>query len=105
METKGLKANKKPILISLGLAIFLVGIVVFWSKDDGLGKTYTNKVTLCRYIADSYLKTVAKTDGFQKEQMAVDVETDLYNLCLVDLNKDSLQNFKLSGLEKYKNGK
>ena len=37
----------------------------------------------------------------EKWQIAVDVETDLYNMCLLNLDKEALRNYKFSGLEKY----
>ena len=55
-------------------------------------------------FAQSYLKTIPKVEpefNDQKWQMAVDIETELYNLCLTDLNPQAIRNFYSKALEKY----
>lgn len=99
--------NQKTILL-VGI-ITVVGIIAYYLYPGTIvnnGKEYSSKATLCRQFAQDYLKTVQKTDtitdlGSDKWNMAVDVETDLYNLCLIDLNKESLKNYKTTSLEKY----
>ena len=76
------------------------------------GKTYSSKKILCTYFAQSYLRTVRKTDNAhssknisssenQRWEMAIDVETDFYNLCMLDLTTKSLKNYKSTITEKY----
>lgn len=73
-------------------------------------KPYPSKTNLCRQFAQSYLRTISKTEnitdyGSDVWHMAVDVETDLYELCLIDLNGEDLRNFRLSITEKYQDSK
>lgn len=97
--------NKKTFLVA-GTISLLVGLVYFLTYDTNEGKTYASKENLCVQFAQSYLRTIPKHEpnfNDEKWQMAVDVETDLYNMCLLDLNKEALKNFKPSAIEKYKN--
>ncbi len=100
--------NQKGLFV-IGL-IFVVGFVLyhFYAAEDiaDNGKVYSSKVDLCRQFAQSYLRTIGKTDnitdfGSEKWKMAIDVETELYNMCRLDLNKETLKNYKPSSLEKY----
>lgn len=104
--------HNNKILVVVGL-LFL-GAIIYYLYQNNLtnGETYANKESLCQDFAQSYLKTVQKTDNAkssenilspenQKWEMAIDVETELYNLCLLNLDKESLKNYKPKALEKY----
>lgn len=61
---------------------------------------------MCMEFAQSYLRTIQKTDnitdfGGGKWYIAVDIETELYDMCLLNLNKEDLQNYSPSAFEKY----
>lgn len=91
------------------LVVFILSIGFFFWADRGDGKTYSSKEALCIDFALSYLKTIAKTHNItdlssETWEMAVDIETDLYNMCLLDLNTESIQEYHLDAkaLEKYK---
>lgn len=87
--------------------LVIVGSLFFYQNNiEKNGKAYSNKTTLCQRFAQSYLSTVQKTDnitdyGSEKWQIAIDIETDMYNLCLTDLNRQAVTNFKMSAIEKY----
>lgn len=56
-------------------------------------------------FAQRYLRTIPKIEkdfNAKKWEMAVDVETELYNLCLLDLKEEALGSFRFKALEKYK---
>ncbi len=98
-------------VIILALVIMTTGFlclffaVMLFTKDTNEGRAYKSRQALCIDFAQSYLRTVPKTEADynnEKWNMAVDVETDLYNLCSLNLNQESLKNFQLSALEKYK---
>ncbi len=97
--------NKKVILIIATLLIIVsAGFYLYENDMADNGKSYASKQTLCMQFAQSYLRTIPKTETYfndEKWSMAVDVETDLYNMCLLDLNKESLKNYKVNALEKY----
>lgn len=105
--------NKKIIIISMIVVVFLVvGYAVYQEENNDNGKLYSSKERLCAHFAQSYLKTVQKTDNArssenisslenQKWEMAIDVETDFYNLCMLNLDKKSLKTYKSTIIEKY----
>ena len=98
--------TKKTILI-MGVIVLLIGFVYFLTNDTNEGKTYASKENLCIQFAQSYLRTIPKHEpnlNDEKWQMAVDVETDLYNMCLLELNKEALKNYEPSAIQKYKDG-
>jgi ABC-type molybdate transport system substrate-binding protein len=97
--------KNKDLIFFVVIAILIVGVTYFFTYDTNEGKTYTSKETLCIQFAQSYLKTIPKVEpdfNDEKWQMAVDVETDFYNMCLLDLNKDALKNYNPRAIEKYK---
>jgi len=104
--------HKKKITLVLVTGVLLISILLFLGAvyvDDylGDGRTYLTKQDLCRDFAHSYLKTVQKTDSFtatsnpEKWSLAVAIETDLYNLCLLDLDKESLGEFVIKNVQNY----
>lgn len=98
--------NKKfGIIIA---AIFLLGLAIYFYRDylEDDGKVFASKAILCRHFSQSYLNTIQKTEGItdfesDKWTMAIDVETNLYDLCLLDLDKEALRNYRTTALEKY----
>lgn len=93
------------LYLALILATLCIGLFYFFTQDTNDGKAFKDKQGLCAYFAQSYLKTIAQNQPNLSEQeweMAVDVETDLYNMCLLDLNKEALGAYTPSAIEKYK---
>lgn len=109
-----MKNKRNLIIVSL---IILVSMVVYFLYQDDIshhGRLYSSKQRMCEEFSQSYLRTIQKIDNAfgsentsspanQKWEMAVDVETDLYSLCLVDLSGEALKKYQLSGLKKYEN--
>jgi archaellum component FlaF (FlaF/FlaG flagellin family) len=108
-----MKKKITAVVCAIIIVIFLV-IGFFLYKDDNNvnGKIYASKETLCRQFAQSYLRTVQITDNAhssenatsqetQRWQMAVDVETDFYNLCTLNLEENSLKMYKSVVIDKY----
>lgn len=95
----------KTIIILIS-ALFLYGFAYFLIKDDLPinGRIYSSKLLLCKDFALSYLRTIPKVERDytgSTRKMAIDVETELYNLCLIDLNPESLSRFRTKTLDKY----
>lgn len=89
----------------VSVLILLIGLVYFLTYDTNEGKIYASKENLCIQFAQSYLRTIPKYEpnfNDEKWQMTVDVGTDIYNMCLLGLNKEALKNYKPSAIEKYK---
>jgi len=105
--------KNKRIIISIIVVVFLVAGFVLYSGDlNDNGKQYSSKEKLCTHFAQSYLRTVQKTDNArssenisspvnQRWEMAIDIETDFYNLCMLNLDEQSLKTYKSTVLEKY----
>lgn len=104
---------KKLLVLSLIINIVVCFILFFnlFDRDDE-SRLYSSKISLCTDFARSYLKTVQKTDNARSTdnilspeskrwEMAVDVETDFYNLCMLDLNENTLKNFHSTIVKKY----
>ena len=103
---------KTSLLFLVVVVVFLVVYMLYREDLDDNGKLYSSKERLCVHFAQSYMRTVQKTDGArssenisspenQRWQMAIDVETDFYNLCMVNLSTESLKNYKSTIIEKY----
>jgi hypothetical protein len=90
----------KKIIMGVALIVGAGAVGYYLYQDDVAdnGMAYASKITLCQQFAQSYLKTVRKSLNIQTDSpewdMAIDVETDMYNLCLVELNPEALKNFK-----------
>lgn len=106
--------NKKLIIIFLIIiSVVLSASYILYQDDlDANGKIYPSKEELCMHFAQSYLRTVQKTDNAhssesiaspenQRWQIAIDVETDFYNLCMLNLEEKSLKMYKSTVIEKY----
>ena len=97
--------KKKRIVIVFLIVIFVLLIAGFLLYQDNLidnGKQYSSKEQLCTHFAQSYLRTVQKTDlDNQSWEIAVDIETDLSNLCNLELNEKSLKTYKSSIINNY----
>ncbi|MBU3935271.1 hypothetical protein KJ909_01210 [Patescibacteria group bacterium] len=96
----------------VGITIIVGGYFLYKDDFDDNGKLYSTKERLCTHFAQSYLRTVQKTDKArnsenisssenQRWQMAVDIETDFYNLCTLNLEEKSLKTYKSTIIEKY----
>jgi hypothetical protein len=98
--------NKPIIILAFVIGLLFGWLICFWGSDTNEGNVYLTKEELCIHFVQSYLKTIPKVEpdySDEKWDIAVDVETDLYNICLLDLNKEALKNFKPTAIEKYRN--
>ncbi len=99
-----IKTKKLPF-IGITVFIFVAALLHFFLHDTNEGRAYKSRESLCIDFAQSYLRTIHKTEqnyNDKKWELAIDVETELYNLCLLDLTEESLKNFELDSLQKYK---
>lgn len=58
---------------------------------------------MCLQIAVDYLRNSQNDPNYTEEKrgLAIDIETEMYNLCQLELSKDAAGNYKPSALEKY----
>ncbi len=99
----------KTIVLATIISISFIGVYILFRDNT---KVYSSKQELCYDFVQSYFKTVQKTDNAsssedisrpenQRWDMAIDVETDFYNLCMLDLEREALKNYKSTIIEKY----
>ena len=99
---------KYQIFFLVTIIIVIGGFIGYCLCQDNIsnnGKQYPSKQSLCRHFAQSYLRTIPKTEPNytgEKWGIAVAIETDLYNLCLLDLDKEVLKDYRTSTIEKLK---
>jgi len=87
-------------------SIFIGGSIKLFGLLSGGGKAYKSKAALCNDFQQSYIRTIAKTDRIhtysdKKWKMAMYVESNLYQLCMIELNENALQKFKMGSSEEY----
>ncbi len=85
----------------------MVVLVWLWIKNDSSGRAYNSQDEMCQQMALSYLKTMRKVEPEMDEDtwaMAVDVETDLFNLCQLELQAEALGKYEAQALKKYYQG-
>ena len=100
--------NKLRITILVVILFSILVGFIYFKYDSSSGRIYKRKSDLCLDFAQSHLRTIPKTEpnfsyNNEKWKMAIDVETELYKLCLLDLNSKSLSTFKPTSLNKYLN--
>lgn len=98
--------NKLIYIVLIASAILNLLFLIKWTDRDGDGRLYANKQSLCMDFAQSYLRTVQKTDnitdfGGKDWQAAIAIESDFYNICLLDLNENTLKDFKNTNIESF----
>mgnify|MGYP001481312584 CR=1 FL=1 len=107
-----LKNVKLPIMLFILVVILMGGYIFYLSHFNDGSTLYLNKEKLCMDFARSYLQTVQNTDaaGSREDssnpenirwEMAIDIGTDLYNLCRLDLEYSSLESYKSVVTQKY----
>lgn len=99
MSKNSLKIKNSKFFIVL--FIFILGAILggLVSKDR-----YKSKTDFCLKMAKIYLedfmaKEVGSNDSLWNK--AVDIETDMYNLCILGTDDKSLGNFKSVVIDKY----
>ena len=100
------RKNKKLATLLGIFAVLTLTLVYLLNIDDVShnGRLYTSKSALCSEFVRSYLRTIQKTEkdfNERKWEMAIDIETDFYNMCLLDLNPKALGDYRAAALEKY----
>lgn len=103
--------NLNKILILI--VIVLSSALLFTFVKGSSIKEYSSKMLMCQDFATTYLHNIKHIDGAdsldvsgsasgQKWSIGIDIETDLYNLCLLELDEKAIQEFELSALSRYK---
>lgn len=99
------------ILILVSTTALLIGVIFGYLLNANYRNDYVNKPKLCQDFAQKYLNVASTKEKAHpnsnlpneriKWEMAVDIETDFYNLCMLNLDSGSLQKYKSSVMSKY----
>jgi len=97
--------NKKLIVLAIliSILIFLTGYWWWQSDVKHNGRLFNDRNKLCQQIAVDYLRNIRNDPSFDDEKwnLAIDIETEIYNLCQLNLTKEDIINYTPSALEKY----
>lgn len=102
--------NKQNILIFTIVAI-LIALFAYWIYQDDLsanGKSYPSKSKMCEHFAKSYLRTMKNemniddfSGGNTDWARAIAIESEINNLCQLELTDEALENYSPSNIQKY----
>ncbi len=114
MKTKNeshVDIQSRRILIFVSIATLVIGVIIGYLLNANYHNDYVSKPKLCEDFAQKYLNVVETNENALpdshianeriKWEMAVDIETDFYNLCMLNLDSESLQQYKSSVMTKY----
>lgn len=79
--------------LSWGLTLLVAFLFGWWLGREAIldtGRVYPNRTTMCTHFAQSYLLTIRQEPGFNEDkwQKAIDIETEFFNLCMLDLAEE-----------------
>lgn len=102
----GSKTKKTAIGILLSVVTIAGVFYYLWQQDiiGSQGRLYPSKDKMCAEFAQSYLRTIQKIEpnfNDEKWQRAVDIETELHKLCILDLTQEAIREYKNTSLDKY----
>lgn len=105
-----MKLQTKLVITFASVAI-LTTLVTYWLYQDYIGtngKLYSSTNEMCEEFAKSYLRTTKKLNnindfggGNADWARAIAIESEINNLCQLDLTDDALENYAPSNIQKY----
>src|SRR5690606_25754310 len=99
--------GKKIILIGAAviLLILIVKIGYFFYQENirWNGRSFENRSKMCFQFAVDYLNNIKNDPNYtdEKRELAIDIETEITNLCQLDLTTEAVKSYKPKALEKY----
>jgi len=102
---------KNAKLVAIITVFILVGVVADWIYQDHVGSSgrlYPSKQKMCEEFAKSYLRTMKNeaniTDfsgGNTDWSRAIAIESEINNLCQLELTDEALDSYSPSNIQKY----
>jgi len=102
---------KNAKLVAIITVFILVGVVAYWIYQDHVGSSgrlYPSKQKMCEEYAKSYLRTMKNEmniDDFGRGNTdwarAIAIESEINNLCQLDLTDEALEGYSPSNIQKY----
>ena len=102
------KLTKRLKIVLLIVVVLIGGLYYMWYQDDigAHGRLYPSKQKMCIEFAQSYLRTIQEVeniDDFGRGvwNRVIAIESDLYNLCQLELTDEALENYKTTNIQRY----
>lgn len=98
--------NKKIVLPVL-ILFLVIGVVYLWLSNQDIahnGREYSNRSKMCYQLAIDYLRNIRNDPSYTDEKwnLAVDIETEITNLCQLELSEEAASKYAPKAIEKYK---
>lgn len=101
--------KKRKSIIFIGTAVILLAIIAksgYFFYQENIrwhGRDFVTREKMCFQFAVDYLNNIRKDPNYtdEKEELAIDIETEITNLCQLELTTEAAGNYKPSALEKY----
>lgn len=100
--------RKKIVLISFVVILLLIVIKVghFFYQEDirWHGRDFATREKMCFQFAVDYLNNIEKDPNFteDKRKLAIDIETEIVDLCQLEFSKEAAGSYAPNALEKYR---
>ena len=100
--------KKNKIYIIVISVLVLIGVVAFWFYRQDIthhGRLYPNRSKMCYQLAIDYLRNIKNDPAYTEDKwnLVVNIETEITNLCQLELTEEAAGNYNPKALEKYKN--
>lgn len=98
----------RKVIPILAIIIALTGFFAFWLHREDIthnGRTFPSRSKMCYQFAIDYLRNIKNDPNYtdEKRALAIDIETEITDLCQLELTDDAVGDYTPTALEKYKN--
>ncbi len=106
------QTKPKRVLLTIILGtLFIAGLLLYWWYQDDIsahGRLYPSKSKMCAQFAKSYLRTTREQEnigdfGGDVWQRAIAIESEIHNLCQMELTDEALEGYTPSNIQRYLN--
>lgn len=99
--------KKKPTISIVGVVIIIfAGLMAYWLGQQNIsrnGRLYPNRSKMCYQFAVDYLRNIENDPNYtdEKRELVIDIETEITDLCQLDLTVEAARDYRPTALEKY----
>lgn len=101
-----LEKKKITVIVVIILLVVIARIGYFFYQEDirWNGRDFATREKMCFQFAVDYLNNIEKGPNFteDKRELAIDIETEIVNLCQLELTEESAGSYTPKALEKYR---
>ena len=89
-------------------ALVIVGFIAFWLYRQDVthhGRTFPNRSRMGYQFAIDYLRNIENDPNYtaEKRELTIDIETEITDLCQLELTEEAAGNYDPTALLKYRN--